>query len=82
MFPGESFQSLQYSHRISKQSISSFVPQVCDALYQSLKDKYLKVHVVITCISYHQYKVIANVDIKLVIYMKFHIRTCVKFTMK
>ena len=56
------------------------VPQNCDALYQSLKDKYLKV--IIACISYHQYEVIANADIKLVIYMKFENRTRVKLRMK
>ena len=40
---GESFTSLAYQSRISKQSICRFVPEVCDAIYDSLKDQFLKV---------------------------------------
>ena len=36
---GESFSSLQFQFRISKSTIS---PEVCEAIYESLKDKYLK----------------------------------------
>jgi hypothetical protein len=34
---GESFTSLKYSFRISKQSVSRFVPEVCEAIITSLK---------------------------------------------
>ena len=34
---GESFTSLMYTFRISKQSISQIVPKVCEAILQSLK---------------------------------------------
>lgn len=40
---GESYRSLMYSFRISESAISLFVPQVCDAIYNTLKDQYLKV---------------------------------------
>ena len=39
---GESFSSLQFQFRISKSTISLFIPEVCEAIYESLKDKYLK----------------------------------------
>lgn len=35
---GDSFQSLMYLFRISKQSISKFVPETCQALTDALKD--------------------------------------------
>lgn len=38
---GESYSSLQYQFRISKSSISIFIPQVCEAIYVTLKDTYL-----------------------------------------
>uniref|UniRef100_A0A336LXM2 CSON004584 protein n=1 Tax=Culicoides sonorensis TaxID=179676 RepID=A0A336LXM2_CULSO len=39
---GESFSSLQYIFRIPQSTISSIIPEVCDAIYQVLKDEYLK----------------------------------------
>ena len=39
---GESFASLQYQFRISKSTISLFIPEVYGAIYESLKDIYLK----------------------------------------
>lgn len=42
---GGSYTSLQYSTRISKQSLSRIIPETCDAIYQVLKDEYLKVNI-------------------------------------
>ena len=39
---GESFTSLMYTFRISKQSKSRFVPEVCEAIITSLK-RFVKV---------------------------------------
>lgn len=39
---GDSYTSLQYLFRISKQSISKIVPETCDAIIEHLKD-YVKV---------------------------------------
>jgi hypothetical protein len=38
---GESFSSLQFQFRISKSAISLFIPNVCAAIYLSLRDIYL-----------------------------------------
>ena len=39
---GESFSSLQYHFRISAASLSIIVPEVCQAVFQVLKDDYFK----------------------------------------
>ena len=39
---GESFSSLQYQFRISAASLSIIVPEVCQAVFQVLKDVYFK----------------------------------------
>lgn len=39
---GESFQSLMYQYRISKSTISLFVPEVCTAIYSVLLKDYMK----------------------------------------
>lgn len=40
---GGSYASLQYSSRISKQSLSRIIPETCEAIYNVLKEEYLKV---------------------------------------
>lgn len=40
---GETYRSLMYSFRVSESTISLFVPEVCRAIYNVLKDDYLKV---------------------------------------
>ncbi|KAK3883114.1 hypothetical protein Pcinc_012542 [Petrolisthes cinctipes] len=42
---GGSYTSLQYSTRISKQSLSLIIPETCEAIYNVLKDDYLKVKI-------------------------------------
>jgi hypothetical protein len=39
----DSYQSLKFSFRISPQSISIFIPEVCATIYESLRDEYLKI---------------------------------------
>ncbi|KAK9976949.1 hypothetical protein ABG768_018770 [Culter alburnus] len=41
---GESFKSLSYQFRVGMSTIQQFVPETCAAIYQVLKDKYLKVY--------------------------------------
>lgn len=41
---GASHNDLQYSFRIHKSTISRFIPEVCLAIYETLKDTYLKVN--------------------------------------
>ncbi|VDI07439.1 Hypothetical predicted protein [Mytilus galloprovincialis] len=40
---GESYRSLSYSFRIAPSTVCSIIPEVCDSLYQALKDTYMKV---------------------------------------
>lgn len=42
---GESFTSLAYQSRISKQSISCFIPIVCSVIYKVLQPTHLKVKI-------------------------------------
>ena len=39
---GESYQSLMYQYRVSDKTISKFIPEVADAIFNVLKDEYLK----------------------------------------
>ena len=39
---GESYQSLQYQYRIHRSTIAKFIPEVCDALFPSLRDDHMK----------------------------------------
>ena len=39
---GESYESLQYQFRIHRTTIGRFVPLICKAIYNCLKEKYLK----------------------------------------
>lgn len=39
---GESFSSLQYQFRITAASLSIILPEVCQAVFQVLKDDYFK----------------------------------------
>ncbi|XP_067245510.1 uncharacterized protein [Chanodichthys erythropterus] len=39
---GESFKSLSYQFRVGMSTIQQFVPETCAAIYQVLKEKYLK----------------------------------------
>lgn len=41
---GDSFTSLQYLFRIPQPTISSIIPEVCGALFEVLKNNYLKVN--------------------------------------
>jgi len=43
---GLSFRGLQYYHRISAAAISDVIPDVCSAIYNALKDKYMHVRVI------------------------------------
>lgn len=51
---GDSFHSLMYLFKVSKQVISNIVPEVCDALVESLQE-YIKVSLFknIKIVSYH-----------------------------
>ena len=40
---GESFTSLHYQFRMGKSTISTLVPDVCQAIYRCLKDQFLRV---------------------------------------
>lgn len=43
---GESYHSLMYTFKVSKQSISEIVPEVCEALISGLKN-YIKVRIIL-----------------------------------
>ena len=66
---GEAYSSLQYSTRISKHSLSAIIPETCEAIYQALKDDYLKVSVTFPIIRIKKHVVwlqqILSVDNKL-----------------
>ena len=49
---GASHSDLQYSFRIHKSTISRFIPEVCYAIYETLKDTHLKV--INSFISYYK----------------------------
>ena len=42
---GASYADLQYAFRVHKSTLSQIIPEVCEAIYLRLKDKYLKVSV-------------------------------------
>ncbi|KAF2896697.1 hypothetical protein ILUMI_09478 [Ignelater luminosus] len=52
---GKSFRSLMYSTRIHESTISRFVPEVCDAIYSSLKTQFLR-----TPTTEEEWKIIAD----------------------
>ena len=39
---GESYKSLQFQFRIHNSTLSLFVPEVCQAIFNRLKEKYMK----------------------------------------
>lgn len=41
---GDTFKSLSVVFRIAPNTISLIIPEVCDAIYKTLKDEYLKVN--------------------------------------
>lgn len=43
IFLGESYTSLHYAFKIGTSTTSEFVPEVCQAIYQSFNGKYLQV---------------------------------------
>ncbi|XP_062571585.1 uncharacterized protein LOC134233621 [Saccostrea cucullata] len=40
---GDTYQSLEYLYRIPKQTLSTIIPETCTAIYNVLKERYLKV---------------------------------------
>lgn len=42
---GSSMTSLSYAFRIGKSTVSSIIPESCDAIFKVLKDEYLKVSI-------------------------------------
>ena len=45
---GESYKSLQFQFRIHNSTLSLFVPEVCQAILNGLKEKYMKVTIQIS----------------------------------
>ena len=39
---GESYESLMFQYRVHESTISLFIPKVCDAIFKTLKDKFMK----------------------------------------
>ena len=39
---GETQQSLSYSYRIGRSTVSTVITEICKAIYTALKDRYLK----------------------------------------
>lgn len=60
---GETYRSLMYSFRVAESTISLFIPEVCEAIYEALKREYLKV--------YHHNKI--DVHLKTLIYINLYI---------
>ena len=52
---GACYADLQHLFRIHKRTLSKVIPEVCDAIYAKLKDKYLNVNI---SISYKFFKYI------------------------
>ena len=40
---GSSYMDLACQYRVHKSTISKFIPEVCDALYEGLHEEYMKV---------------------------------------
>lgn len=57
---GSEYSSLQHSVRIPKCTISQFVPEVCQAIYESLKEEYLKVKLFHHCFHMNAYKIFVD----------------------
>lgn len=52
---GESYQSLHYTFRVGQSTISELIPVVCKAIYNNLKNEYLKVSESKMSINYYYY---------------------------
>lgn len=48
---GDSYKSLSVLFRIASNTLTKIIPEVCDAIYQVLKDEYLKVCLIRKCIA-------------------------------
>ena len=42
---GEAFESLMYQYRVHQSTISKFIPEVCDVIFKTFKNKYMKLPV-------------------------------------
>lgn len=50
---GDSNQSLEYLYRIPVSTLSTIIPETCQAIYDSLKNDYMKVSEIICLINYY-----------------------------